>query len=204
MSDPQRSLSRRLLLRASAYGAAAGLSGSVGLVSALAQGQLLPTPSCDDGDDPTPPQTAGPFFKPSSPQRKSLIEPGLNGKRIALRGRILTKGCRPVPGVLVDLWQADARGEYDNAGFRLRGHQFTDDEGRYSFETIVPGRYPGRTPHFHVRVQAKRRSILTTQLYFPGERGNARDSLFNPALLMRTQRVGDGFAADYDIVLAMR
>lgn len=199
MSESQRLLSRRFLLRASTYAAAIGLSGGASVLTALAQAPLAPTPSCDDGDDPTPQQTAGPFFKPRSPQRTSLVEPGMAGNRITLTGRVLSRNCRSVPNVLVDLWQADSRGQYDNAGFRLRGHQFTDAQGRYRFETIVPGRYPGRTPHFHLRVQAKRRAILTTQLYFPGERGNARDGLFDPALVMQ---VGGG-QARYDLVLAM-
>ncbi len=193
-------LSRRLLLRA----AAAMLSSTASFGAALAQTSLPPTPSCDDGDDPTPQQTAGPFFKPRSPQRQSLIEPGMVGTRIALTGIVLTHTCRPVPNALLDLWQADTRGNYDNRGFRLRGHQFTDAQGRYRFETIVPGRYPGRTPHLHLRVQAKGRPILTTQLYFPGEAGNTGDGLFDPALLMRTQPAVGGLEAKYDFVLAMR
>src|SRR3712207_6926313 len=46
--------------------------------------------------------------------------------------------CRPVAGALLDFWQADARGEYDNSGFRLRGHQFADSRGRYRLRTVVP------------------------------------------------------------------
>jgi protocatechuate 3,4-dioxygenase beta subunit len=70
------------------------------------------------------------------------------------------------------------------AGFRLRGHQFTDGAGRYRLDTIVPGVYPGRTRHIHVRVQAPNGPLLTTQLYFPGETENRRDGIFNPKLLM--------------------
>ena len=128
----------------------------------------------------------------------------MTGTRIALAGMVLTRSCRPVPNVLLDLWQADARGVYDNKGFRLRGHQFSDARGCYRFETVVPGRYPGRTPHLHLRVQAKGRPILTTQLYFPDEAGNARDGLFDPALLMRTQAAASGVEAQYDFVLAIR
>ena len=117
-------------------------------------------------------QTEGPFFKPSSPERADLIEPGMAGQPIELAGFVLTRGCKPVPGALVDLWHADAKGDYDNSGFRLRGHQFADAEGRFRFRTIVPGSYPGRTRHFHVKVQPKGGRVLTTQLYFPGEAGN--------------------------------
>lgn len=197
MSHRFPALSRRTVL-----GAAAA---SFSLMrEASAQARLKPTPSCDDGDDPTPPQTAGPFFKPRSPQRASLVEPGMAGTRLFLSGTIMTRSCQPVPRALIDLWQADAKGIYDNAGFRLRGHQFTDADGRFRFETVVPGSYDGRTRHLHLRAQAPNRRILTTQLYFPGEALNARDGLFNPALLMQTRNAGGRIEATYNIVLAMR
>src|SRR5438132_1451442 len=84
-----------------------------------------PTPECADGDEPTPAETEGPFFKPRSPQRTSLLEPGLDGPRIDLEGRVFSRSCRPLAGALLDFWHADHHGEYDNVGFRLRGHQFT-------------------------------------------------------------------------------
>jgi protocatechuate 3,4-dioxygenase beta subunit len=67
----------------------------------------------------------------------------------------------------------------------VRGHQFTDAQGRYLFETILPGLYPGRTRHFHLRDQAPNGPVLTTQLYFPGEPANAGDRLRQPDLLIR-------------------
>ena len=80
------------------------------------------------------------------------------------------------------------RVNYDNEGYTFRGHQFADDEGRFTLETIVPGIYPGRTRHIHVRVQAPDQPILTTQLYFPGESGNQGDGIFDPALLVIARR----------------
>lgn len=107
------------------------------------------------------------------------------GVPVTLTGTVLTRSCRPVPNALVDVWHADDTGRYDLDGYRLRGHQFTDAAGRYSFETIVPGLYPGRTRHFHVRYQAANRPVLTTQLYFPDEPANQRDRLYRPELLVR-------------------
>ena len=101
----------------------------------------------------------------------------------------------------MDFWQADARGVYDNAASKLRGHQFTDETGHYALETVVPGLYPGRTRHLHVKVQAPNQPILTTQLYFPGEPSNATDRLFNPHLLMTMQDTTDGKAARFNFVL---
>lgn len=182
------------------------LAGLAGLplmpLAASAQEALEPTPACEDADEPTPEQIAGPFYKPRSPQRSQLREPGMSGTPLTLTGYVLSVRCRPLPSALVELWHADDAGRYDLDGFRLRGHQFTDDAGRYAFETIVPGLYPGRTRHFHVRFQVANQSVLTTQFYFPGEPRNARDGLFHPDLLVR---VGDGpsAVARFDTVLAI-
>jgi len=164
-----------------------------------AQEPLAPTPACDDGDEPTPRQTEGPFFTPSSPERSALREAGMAGTPIALAGLVLTRSCQPIAGALVDLWHADDSGEYDIEGFRLRGHQFTDADGRYAFETIVPGLYPGRTRHFHVKFQAANRPVLTTQLYFPGEPRNESDGIFNPALLLRLNEGVASFTTVLDL-----
>jgi protocatechuate 3,4-dioxygenase beta subunit len=169
---------------------------------ARAQSQTKPpTPECPDDDDVTPRQTAGPFYTPDSPKRTSLLEPGIKGTPILVTGTVLTTDCKPVANALLDFWQADDDGEYDNAGFKLRGHQFTDEQGRYELETIVPGVYPGRTRHIHVRVQPAHQRVLTTQLYFPGEAANDRDGIFDPALLMDVKDKGDAKEGKFNFVL---
>ena len=139
----------------------------------------------------TAPQTEGPFFKTKSPQRASLLEKDSVGERMVLAGVVLSRACKPVANALLDFWHSDDMGEYDNDGFRYRGHQFSDAEGRFRLETIVPARYPGRTRHVHVKVQAPRKRVLTTQIYFPGEPGNARDPLYRATLAMR-KTAGEG------------
>jgi protocatechuate 3,4-dioxygenase beta subunit len=146
-------------------------------------------PACAAPAKPTPRQTEGPYFKAHSPRRHSLASSRASGERLLLTGFVLTRGCRPVAGAVLDLWQADAWGAYDNAGYDLRGHELTDGQGRYWFETVVPAPYPGRTPHIHVRIQAPGGRALTTQLYLPNEPRNARDSIFDPALVLSLERV---------------
>jgi protocatechuate 3,4-dioxygenase beta subunit len=185
---------RRDLLLSGAL-AAAGLT-----LADIASGQeLSPTPQCSD-EKPTIRQTEGPFFKPRSPQRADLREAGTTGRAVALTGLVLTRNCKPVAGALVDLWHADEKGDYDERGDRYRGHQFTDAAGRFRFRTIQPAQYPGRTRHYHVKVQAPSRPVLTTQLYFPDDPGNRRDGLFRRELLMRP--AGEGFR--FDFVVDMR
>jgi protocatechuate 3,4-dioxygenase beta subunit len=180
----------------------AGLEIGDVIPEAFAQATALPpTPACADTDDVTPRQTEGPYFKRRSPERTSLLEPGMTGTTVVLTGFVLSRRCQPMARALLDFWQADDQGQYDNQGYRCRGHQFTDEAGRYRLETVVPGLYPGRTRHFHVKVQAPNRPILTTQLYFPGEPHNARDQIFNPTLLMAIQDTAAGKSAMFNFIL---
>ncbi|MFD9024770.1 carbohydrate-binding protein [Streptomyces parvulus] len=205
---PDRPLSRKTLLRAAvAVGAAAPLLATGGAALARAAARpagartLPPTPYCDDGDDPTPDQMEGPYFKPNSPRRTSLVTPGTPGTPLTVSGRVLGRNCVPLPAVLLDFWQADHAGAYDMAGYAFRGHQFTDAAGAFTLRTVVPGLYPGRTRHLHVKAQAPGEPVLTTQLYFPGEPRNATDALFDPALLMDVRDGGGGRDAHFEFVL---
>jgi len=137
-------------------------------------------------------QTEGPFFKTNTPRRISLVEPQSKAPRLVVTGQVLSAQCRPVANALLDFWHADEDGEYDNRGFRYRGHQFTDAQGGYRLQTIVPAEYPGRTRHIHVKLQAPGKRILTTQLYFRDEPGNRRDGLYRPDLEMRMAGKGAG------------
>ena len=104
----------------------------------------------------------------------------------------------PLADATVDVWQANDAGVYDNVGYTLRGHQFTDEAGRYELTTILPGIYTGRTRHIHVKVQEPDQPVLTSQLYFPDVPENASDGIFDPSLVIgeayqaRTVRTEDG------------
>ena len=162
---------------------------------------LAPPLTCTPG---TRAQTAGPFYTPRTPRRANLREPATKGEPLVLEGVVLTPDCRPVAGAVVDVWHCDERGDYDNEGFRYRGHQFTDAAGAYRFETIRPKRYRGRTAHIHVRVQGETTPVLTTQVYFPDlAAANARDFIFRKDLVMRLGRAPGGeWRGRFDFVLA--
>lgn len=205
MSDqqPHAGLTRKQLLKTALAAAPLPilLAGGPALARAAgaAETPLAPTPMCDDGDE-THEQIEGPYFKPNSPER-TAIAAGLPGTRLTLSGFVFGLACQPIAGALLDFWQADDSGAYDNTGFRLRGHQYTGSGGAFTLSTIVPGLYPGRTRHIHVKVQAPGRPVLTTQLYFPGEPRNTTDTLYDPALLMTVRTVSDGREASFDVVL---
>jgi len=179
------SLTRRRLLAAAAL---------FPVVPAFAQTRSL---TCGEL---TAAQTEGPFFKTNTPLRASLVETGSKAPRLVVTGQVLSAQCKPVANALLDFWHADEDGDYDNSGYRYRGHQFTDAQGRYRLVTNVPAEYPGRARHIHVKVQAPGRRVLTTQLYFPGEAGNRRDGLYRPDLEMRTAKA-DVATGTFDFVV---
>src|SRR3989475_8875781 len=183
--------------------AACGAQASPGPVatgsSAAASATSAASAQCSS--QPTPAQTEGPYFKPGSPARSSLLEPGMAGTRLALSGRVLSRDCRPIAGARLDFWQADASGTYDNAGYRLRGNQTTGSDGRYALVTVGPGEYPGRTEHIHGKGQGAGTGMPTTQLTFPGVSKNQQDSIFDARLLLKIEPSASGLAATYDFVL---
>ena len=187
MSDNE--ITRRRLLE---LGLSLPLAAGVLAGEAEAAVPLAPTPAIADDDEPTPALTEGPYFTPNSPRRRSIVPAGARGTRLTLTGRVLTTAGKPVPRALVDFWQCDASGVYDNSGYRFRGNQLTDSLGRYTLFSVVPGIYPGRTKHIHVKVQAPRRPVLTTQLFFPGVAANRSDSIYDADCLISRWRLVEG------------
>ena len=204
MTDDRQLTRRRLLELGLVLPPLAAIAGQADLLSSPALAATLPTTPAvmDADDDPTPELTEGPYFTPNSPKRRSILPAGAVGTRLTLTGRVLTTAGKPIPKALIDFWQADARGAYDNSGYRFRGHQFTNAKGQYTLFTVVPGLYPGRTKHIHVKVQAPSEPVLTTQLFFPGVAGNRSDGIFDTDCLVKRWRLSQGRRlATFDFVL---
>lgn len=144
----------------------------------------------------TPGQTEGPFYPLSLPTdmdndlvRVQGREAQALGQVAHLGGRVLNRRGEPVRGAMVEIWQCDANGIYNHprqpglqrrdAAFQGYGRSEAAADGRYSFRTIRPVAYPGRTPHIHFKVHAPGAGRLTTQMYIAGERQNATDGLLN-------------------------
>jgi protocatechuate 3,4-dioxygenase beta subunit len=106
---------------------------------------------------PTRADMLGPFYEPGAPERSTT------GRGFVVSGIVRSaKGCLALPAARLEWWSATPSGEYDR---EHRATQDTDGGGRYRYETSVPGRYPGRPPHVHVRVSAPGHRTLVTQLY---------------------------------------
>ncbi len=170
--------------------------------AAFAETKKMPlTPSCGGDPELTQAQTPGPYFTPDTPAKNDFRGDGVGGKEMSLRGLVLDQQCHPVASAHVELWHAGPDGRYDNQGFRFRGHLFTDQNGRYDFITLMPGLYPGRTRHFHVKIRPLNGPWLTSQLYFPDEKSNRSDFIFDKRLIMTMQSGAAGLQARFDFVV---
>jgi len=129
-------------------------------------------------------------------------ESGTSGEKLIVEGYILDRKGSPIAGAWLDFWQANSKGEYDNAGYNLRGHQYTGETGSYRLETVVPAMYGFRTRHVHVKLQANPQSpVVTTQLFFPEASRNQTDPIFDPTLVMSVSDGTEGKRARFDFIL---
>ena len=188
MIRPYRSTARREFLTGITAVSAATIVGSTLQNQALAR--ILSTP----------PQTEGPFYPVLKPldQDADLTMVGNSGKRAAgdlllVQGQVLTPNDSPVTNALVEIWQTNAWGRYQDRrdrsdtpwdpNFQGYGHVTTDANGAYAFRTIRPAGYGQgyfrRTPHIHFRISGSYFDRLTTQMYFAGEPENANDGPLN-------------------------
>jgi protocatechuate 3,4-dioxygenase beta subunit len=181
-------------------------------------GPLLPTPAIPDDDD-GPPVLAkagpvceatadnieGPFYKAGAPSRATLVGERDRGERFVLTGSVRSTECEPLAGAVLDVWHADWRGDYDNEGFTYRGTLATDARGRFTLRTIIPGRYLNgrryRPAHIHVKLRARGRETLTTQLYFEGDPYIEGDPFVVSSLVMPHEKAGAVRRAAFDFVL---
>lgn len=174
----------------------------------------------------TPAQMEGPYYPRAIPadadadlRRVAGQGREATGRPLLLAGQVRNLDGAPLPGARIEIWQADESGIYlhprdsrlasrDN-GFQGYGRAQADGAGRYAFRTIRPGRYPGRTPHIHLRAHPPGGGApLTTQVYFPDEPLNAQDGLLRRVaearralLLARLSSTDEGQRAEFDVIL---
>ena len=154
-----------------------------------------------EGDCETTTDILGPFYRPDAPVRTNMRLAGQIGQPVLLAGKIRHKDCTTaLKGACVELWHCDGKGVYDNdsPAFKFRAKTFCDDNGNYSFETILPVPYDVgdgtiRPAHFHMMISAPGYQSLITQLYFNGDEHIAKDpSASSPAAKRRILPVKEG------------
>ncbi len=150
----------------------------------------------------TPFQVDGPFY-PMAIEDYDWDLTSVSGKTgraegdvIEVTGQVLDVKCQPLPGSVLEVWQANLRGRYNHPGdkstdrpldpnFQGYARIVTDKDGRYRFLTIIPGSYPAigdwvRPRHIHFKVHAPFNPPVNTQMYFAGEPLNDKDLLLAP------------------------
>lgn len=213
-SVPVSSMSRRVFLRHQA----------TLLGGALVAGPVI---AAEHACRVTVAEMMGPFYRFGAPFKAQLAGPDEPGQRLILSGTVYGADCKtPLPGALLDFWQANDAGQYDTTtpgnftekhDFHLRGMLYTDEDGRYEIETVIPGRYPvppglpgleqyaglTRPAHIHVSVKHPLHMSLTTQLYFAGDPYLADDPWggHKPSLAMNVEAAGDVNRGTFDFVL---
>jgi protocatechuate 3,4-dioxygenase beta subunit len=144
----------------------------------------------------------GPFYKEGAPFKQRLGE-GVEGERLIITGKVIDMRCQPLKDAILDVWQANSTGEYDNEGFTLRGKVKTNNDGTYLIDTIVPREYATgditRPGHIHLKVGAPNQPTLTTQLYFEGE--PYLSDLEDKSLVMKLTEENGIKKANFDFVI---
>lgn len=150
----------------------------------------------------TRPDVEGPYWFEGSPERNNLRVEG-EAPLLDLYGSVVDRNCNPIPGAWIDIWQADANGEYDKEGWNYRGHFYSDEQAEWHLETVIPGLYPGRTAHIHAKVEGATGIILTTQLYFPDVPENETDFFYHPDLevLVLDEDADGNMVAEFHFVI---
>ena len=144
--------------------------------------------------------TEGPYYKANPPQNATLRTPSVAGTPLTLTGYVVSTACQPIANAKLDFWQADGNGNYDNAGYTLRGWQLTDANGAYRLDTVIPGLYPGRTEHIHVKVTVNGKTY-TSQLFFPGVSQNQSDSIYSSRMVVTLNASTSPATATYTFVV---
>lgn len=124
------------------------------------------TPTFKDG--------GGPYYLPNSPFRSKIVPETNNGDKLIVKGKVVKSDCiTPVSNVVIDLWQANETGDYEDEWYR--GQIKTQNDGSYIFETVIPKGYGEgtgyRPPHIHFKIFDDEVEIITSQMFFPEAKG---------------------------------
>ena len=156
---------------------------------------------------PTPEVELGPFYKRLAPETNMLRKPGDPGLPLDVSGIVYDTRGDILHNAVIEIWQADHHGIYDNDGYDYRAKLLSDAAGKYSYSSVMPGHYPARVcQHVHYLVRAEGHKPLITQMYFatdPVLQGDpdknfSKDPLITSRELVRPvmlSEVGDGLKA---------
>jgi protocatechuate 3,4-dioxygenase beta subunit len=155
----------------------------------------------------------GPYYRAGAPSRTTLSDPGEPGDPLHISGRVLGPDGGPLAGALIEVWHADAHGDYDMTApgkprdarvFHLRGVLRARPDGAFAVDTITPGLYGARARHVHFFVHSDGYEPFATQAYFPDDARVATDRIAKRANVMPTRAAERGRAARFTMALRRR
>jgi len=197
-------MKRRLFIQKSLL-ATTAFSLSCKSKTVLSQTDTFKAPTCSQ----TPQDQEGPYHREDMPLRSELHIYKEKATPFQLRGKILSDGCAPIVGAVLQVWHANATGSYDteSSEYRYYGQTTTDEEGSFLIKTIYPGAYLNRPPdiyrprHFHIKILIDGRDKLTTQLYFDNDSYRSFESV-SPDLILSVVEDTPFWHSKYDFTIS--
>ena len=152
-------------------------TGQINLIAQWIDEGALPEPN-ESECNLTTDDILGPYYFENAPFRNVIAHEDEPGQRLYISGTVKQNNCEHnISGALIELWQANDEGCYgivedcntgnpENDYFNLRGKFFSNENGNFTFESILPGYYGTRPRHIHIKVTTPDEEILVSQLYF--------------------------------------
>lgn len=143
----------------------------------------------------------GPYYEPNTPFRETIAPEENTGTELTVSGKVLNANCTAVyKNVVVDIWQANETGNYDDTWYR--GRVTTADDGSYSFTTVIPKGYGEgtafRPPHIHFKIWDESTEIITSQMFLPESRNQGIEEAY---IIDVTQGEDGTYVGKHDIIL---
>jgi protocatechuate 3,4-dioxygenase beta subunit len=160
----------------------------------------IPTSNCV----PTFVDGGGPYYQPSTPFRQNLAPETNQGQKLIVSGKVMRSDCQtPMPDVVLDLWQANETGSYEDEWYR--GRITTSESGSYTFESVLPQGYGQgtayRPPHIHFKVWDGKQEIITSQMFLPAARDQRIEEAYIVDLETKEEVGQTVFYATHNIIL---
>lgn len=152
-------------------------------------------------------QQEGPYYVPTLSNTVDMTE-GATSNIVSLSCTLVDTDCNPISGAKIDIWHADASGQYDlTSEQRIHyGYVTTNEHGEFSMRTILPGAYLNgpnvyRPRHYHIKIWIQNTEFLTTQLYFEGDEFLVYEPNTPQELMLTLAENSEGWSTSYQFVV---
>lgn len=143
----------------------------------------------------------GPYYEPNTPFRANIAPENNQGIKLTVKGKVLASDCiTPLENVVVDVWQANESGNYEDEWYR--GKVTTNKDGYYEFTTVIPKGYGEgtafRPPHIHFKIWDGNRLIITSQMFLPESREQGIEEAY---IMTVSKQSSNSYIAEHNIII---